>query len=85
MDEGKGMSEGGAQARAVTSLGALPLIVLSRGKDQDAKHTAAQTGLLQLSTDSQQFFADHKVVTPLRLTSLRLAVARSVKMVSQLR
>ena len=33
LDEGMGMSEGGAQARAVTTLGALPLIVLSRGKD----------------------------------------------------
>ncbi len=37
LDEGMGMSEGGAQARAVTTLGALPLIVLSRGKDQDAE------------------------------------------------
>ena len=37
LDEGRGMSEGGAQARAVTTLGALPLIVLSRGKDMDAK------------------------------------------------
>ena len=37
LDEGMGMSEGGAQARAVTTLGALPLIVLSRGKDMDAK------------------------------------------------
>ena len=37
LDEVMGMSEGGAQARAVTTLGALPLIVLSRGKDQDAR------------------------------------------------
>ena len=58
LDEGMGMSEGGAQARAVTTLGALPLIVLSRGKDQDTKHTAAQADLLQLSTNSQQIFAD---------------------------
>ena len=41
LDEGRGMSEGGAQARAVTTLGALPLIVLSRGKDQDAAWAAA--------------------------------------------
>ena len=33
LDESRGMTEGGAQARAVTTLGALPLIVLSRGKD----------------------------------------------------
>jgi pimeloyl-ACP methyl ester carboxylesterase len=59
IDEGMGMSEGGAQAKAVTSLGALPLIVLSRGKDQDAAWAASQAGYLQLSTDSQQLFADH--------------------------
>ena len=35
-DEFIGMSEGGAQARAVTTLGALPLIVLSRSKNMDA-------------------------------------------------
>ncbi|HSK88359.1 MAG TPA: alpha/beta hydrolase, partial [Anaerolineales bacterium] len=58
VDEFMGMAEGGTQARAVTTLGDLPVIVLSRGKDQDAKHTAAQADLLQLSTNSQQFFAD---------------------------
>jgi pimeloyl-ACP methyl ester carboxylesterase len=58
LDELMGMSEGGAQARAVTTLGALPLIVLSRGKDQDADWAASQAGFVQLSTDSQQLFAD---------------------------
>jgi pimeloyl-ACP methyl ester carboxylesterase len=84
LDEGMGMSEGGAQARAVTTLGALPLIVLSRGKDQDAKHTAAQAGLLQLSTDSQQLFADqsgHRIM----IEQPEAAVAAIVKMVEQLR
>jgi pimeloyl-ACP methyl ester carboxylesterase len=52
------MSEGGAQAKAVTSLGALPLIVLTAGKDLDPKHSAAQADLLQLSTNSQQLVAD---------------------------
>jgi len=83
-DEGMGMSEGGAQARAVTSLGALPLIVLSRGKDQDAKHTAAQTALLQLSTDSQQFVADqsgHHIM----IEQPDAAVAAIVKMVELVR
>ena len=84
LDEGMGMSEGGAQARAVTSLGALPLIVLSRGKDQDAQHTAAQTGLLQLSTDSQQLFADHSG-HPIMIEQPEAAVAAIVKMVGQLR
>ena len=83
-DEGMGMSEGGAQARAVTSLGTLPVIVLSRGKDQDAQHTAAQTGLLQLSTDSQQFFADHSGHR-IMIEQPEAAVAAIVKMVSQLR
>jgi pimeloyl-ACP methyl ester carboxylesterase len=83
-NEGMGMSEGGAQARAVTTLGALPLIVLSRGKDQDAKHTAAQTSLLQLSTDSQQFFAEqsgHRIM----IDQPEAAIAAIVKMVEQVR
>ena len=83
-DEGMGMSEGGAQARAVTSLGALPIIVLSRGKDQDAKHTAAQTDLLQLSTDSQQLFADQSG-HPIMIEQPDAAVAAIVKMVELVR
>lgn len=84
MNEGMGMSEGGAQARAVTSLGALPLIVLSRGKDQDAKHTAAQTDLLQFSTDSQQIFADQSG-HPIMIEQPDAAVAAIVKMVELVR
>ena len=80
LDEGRGMSEGGAQARAVTSLGALPLIVLSRGKDQDAKHTTAQADLLQLSTNSQQFFADQSGHS-IHIDQPEAAVAAIVKMV----
>ena len=83
-DEGMGMSEGGAQARAVTSLGALPLIVLSRGKDQDAKHTAAQTDLLQFSTNSQQLFADqsgHHIM----IEQPDAAIAAIIQMVQQVR
>jgi len=83
-DEGMGMSEGGAQARAVTSLGASPLIVLSRGKDQDAKHTAAQTDLLKLSTNSQQFFADQSG-HPIMIEQPDAAVAAIVKMVELVR
>ena len=84
LDEGMGMSEGGAQARTVTTLGALPIIVLSRGKDQDAKHTAAQADLLQLSTVSQQLFADqsgHSIM----IDQPEAAVAAIVKMVEQVR
>ena len=84
LDEGRGMSEGGAQARAVTSLGALPLIVLSRGKDQDAKHTAAQADLIQLSTNSQQFFA-YQSGHSIHIEQPEAAVAAIVKMVEQVR
>jgi pimeloyl-ACP methyl ester carboxylesterase len=83
-DEGMGMSEGGAQARAVTTLGALPLIVLSRGKDQDADWAASQAGYLKLSTDSQQFFADHSGHR-IMIEQPEAAIAAIVKMVEQLR
>jgi pimeloyl-ACP methyl ester carboxylesterase len=83
LDEGMGMSEGGAQARAVTTLGALPLIVLSRGKDLDADSAASQARYLQLSTDSQQLFADksgHRIM----IDQPEAAVAAIVKMVVRL-
>ncbi len=83
-DEGKGMSEAGAQARAVNSLGALPLIVLTAGKDLDPKHTVAQADLLKLSTDSQQFVADqsgHHIM----IDQPETAVAAIVKVVELVR
>ena len=84
LDEGMWMSEGGAQAKAVTTLGALPLIVLSRGKDLDPKHTAAQTALLQISTNSEQLIADQSG-HPIMIEQPEAAVAAIVKMVKQLR
>jgi pimeloyl-ACP methyl ester carboxylesterase len=57
-DEGRGMPVSLAQARAITSLGATPLIVLSRGRDRDAVHDAEQAALLELSTNSRQMVAD---------------------------
>ncbi|MBI5031928.1 MAG: alpha/beta hydrolase [Chloroflexi bacterium] len=83
-DEGMGMSEGGTQARAVTTLGALPLIVLSRGKDQDADWAASQAGYLKLSTDSQQLFADHSGHR-IMIEQPDAAVAAIVKMVEMVR
>jgi pimeloyl-ACP methyl ester carboxylesterase len=83
-DEFIGMNEGGAQARAVTTLGALPVIVLSRGKDLDAKHTAAQASLLQLSTNSQQLFAEQSG-HPIMIEQPEAAIAAIVKMVEQVR
>ena len=84
LDEGRGMSEGGAQARAVTTLGALPLIVLSRGKDMDAESAASQARYLQLSTDSQHLTAEqsgHRIM----IDQPEAGIAAIVKMVSQLR
>ncbi len=84
LNEGMGMSEGGAQARAVTTLGALPLIVLSRGKDLDADSAASQARYLQLSTDSQQLFADqsgHRIM----IEQPEAVVAAIVQMLEQLR
>ena len=84
LDEGRGMSEGGAQARAVTTLGALPLIVLSRGKDMDAESAASQARYLQLSTDSQHLVADqsdHRIM----IEQPEAAVAAILQMVEQIR
>lgn len=82
-DELIGMSEGGAQARAVTTLGTLPLIVLSRGKDMDAESAASQVRYLQLSTDSQHLIADrsgHRIM----VEQPEAAVAAIVKMVEKI-
>jgi pimeloyl-ACP methyl ester carboxylesterase len=59
LDEGKGMPQSLVQAGAVTSFGATPLIVLSRGltKEPDNDWQRMQTELLGLSSNSQQFFA----------------------------
>ena len=84
LDEARGMSEGGAQARAVTTLGDLPLIVLSRGKDMDADSAASQARYLQLSTDSQHLIAEqsgHRIM----IEQPEAAVAAILKMVEQVR
>jgi pimeloyl-ACP methyl ester carboxylesterase len=83
-DEFIGMSEGGAQARAVTTLGALPLIVLSARLDDTADHTASQEGFLQLSTNSQQLYAEqsgHRIM----IEQPEAAVAAILQMVQQIR
>ena len=61
LDEGKGMPQSLVQAGAVTSFGAAPLIVLSRGPtvDPDQDWQRMQTELLRLSANSQQLFATH--------------------------
>ncbi len=84
LDEAQGMAEGGVQAKAVTTLGDLPLIVLTRGKDLTPDWTASQAGFLALSSNSQQFFAensDHLI----QLDQPEAAVDAILKMVTQLR
>jgi pimeloyl-ACP methyl ester carboxylesterase len=83
-DEFRGMSEGGAQAKAVTTLGALPLIVLSAVLDDTADHSASQAGFLRLSTNSQQLFAEqsgHRIM----IEQPEAAVATIAKMVELVR
>jgi hypothetical protein len=58
-DEYIGLSEGSAQAREVRSLGDLPVIVLSRGLNNDSSWTKGQTRLLKLSSNSEQLVASH--------------------------
>jgi len=83
LDELRGMTEGGAQAREATTLGALPLILLSRGKDMDADSVASQARYLALSTDSQHLFADHSGHN-IHWEQPEAAVAAILQMVAQL-
>jgi pimeloyl-ACP methyl ester carboxylesterase len=84
LDEGTGMPESFIQAGAVKTFGDLPLIVLSRGLDPDQDWQAMQTEQLQLSSQSQQLFAD-KSGHNIQLDQPEAAVAAIVKMVAQLR
>ncbi len=89
IDEGRGMQESLAQARRVTTLGSVPLIVLSRGlregsEGEDEKWQLEQSELLQLSSDSRQVFADtsgHNI----QFDQPAAAVGAIVQMVEQLR
>jgi pimeloyl-ACP methyl ester carboxylesterase len=83
-DELIGMSEGAAQARTVTTLGAMPLIVLSRGKDMDAESAASQARYLQLSTAGQHLIAENSGHS-IMIERPESAVAAILKMVEQVR
>ncbi len=83
-DEGHGMPASMDQASAVKSFGDLPLIVLTASLDQGAGWQALQGGLLQLSSNSQQLFAeksDHNI----QFDQPQAAVGAIVQMVEQLR
>jgi pimeloyl-ACP methyl ester carboxylesterase len=64
VDELSGIPASLVQAEAVKSFGDIPLIVLTRGLNQDPGWLAGQARLLQLSTNSQPIFAeqsDHNI------------------------
>jgi pimeloyl-ACP methyl ester carboxylesterase len=84
IDEGRGLPESLSQAGTVTSFGAIPLIVLSRGRDLEPDWQRSQTELLQLSTNSQQLIADrsgHNV----QMDQPAAAIGAIVQMVEQIR
>ena len=84
LDEGRGMPDSLAQASAITSFGAVPLIVLSRGHDQEQDWQEMQIDLLHLSSNSQHLIADtsgHNI----QLDQPAAAVEAIVKMVEQVR
>lgn len=63
-DEGKGMGASFDEAAAVKTFGDLPLIVLSRGLDDQPGWQGWQADLLHLSSNSRQSFAeksDHNI------------------------
>ncbi len=84
LDEGRGMPDSLAQASAITSFGAVPLIVLSRGQDQEQDWQEMQADLLTLSSNSQQLIADQSGHT-IHLDQPEAAVKAIVTMVEQIR
>ena len=86
IDEGRGMQAGLAQAHRVTTLGSVPLIVLSRGlpEDGEQKWQREQTELLHLSSNSQQVFAEQSGHN-IQFDQPAAAVGAIVQMVAQLR
>jgi pimeloyl-ACP methyl ester carboxylesterase len=84
VDEFVGMSQGAAEAGAVTSLGELPLIVLSRAPDRDLEWDRKQSDLLGLSSNSQHLFADRSGHN-IQLDQPEAAVNAIVQMLEQVR
>jgi pimeloyl-ACP methyl ester carboxylesterase len=84
LDEVVGLSQGATETAAVTSLGDLPLIVLSRAPNRDLDWDRKQTNLLRLSSNSQQLFAD-KSGHNIQLEQPEAAVNAITQMVEQVR
>lgn len=83
VSEGEGMPAAGAEAAAVKTFGALPLIVLTAKLNNTPGWQAWQAELLQLSTNSRQVFAEsgHNI----QLEAPEAVVAAIVQMVEQIR
>jgi pimeloyl-ACP methyl ester carboxylesterase len=82
--ESRGLPESLAQAGAVTSLGSVPLTVLTRGVKADETWQRQQTELLKLSSNSQQIIASmsgHNI----QLDQPQAAVDAVMKMVESVR
>ncbi len=84
IDELSGIPASLSQADAVKSFGDIPLIVLTRGLDQDPGWLAGQAELLKLSTNSQQLFAE-KSGHNIELDQPEAAVGAILKMVQIIR
>lgn len=82
-NESQGMPASGTEAAAVKTFGDLPLIVLTAKLNPLPHWSEWQAELLQLSSNSQQLFAesDHTI----QFEKPEAAIAAIVKMVSQLR
>jgi hypothetical protein len=84
LDEFLGLSQGAAEAGAVTSFGELPLIVLSSTPGRDLEWDRKQSDFLRLSSTSQQLFADHSGHN-IQLDEPEAAVNAILQMVEQVR
>jgi hypothetical protein len=85
MNESKGLSASAAEAAAVKSFGDLPLIVLTGRLHSDPPDWQTwQTELLQLSSDSQQLFAENGN-HGIQLEEPDAAVGAILQMVQQVR
>jgi pimeloyl-ACP methyl ester carboxylesterase len=82
-NESQGMPAAGAQAAAVKTFGDLPLIVLTAKLNNLPGWQEMQTELLQLSSNSQQLFAesDHNI----QVEEPDAAIAAIIQMVQQVR
>lgn len=83
-NEYKGLPDSAVQAAAVKSFGDLPLIVLTAKLNENPGWPEWQTELLQLSSNSQQIFAENSGHT-IQIDEPKAAVDAIIKMVEMVR